>query len=115
MQNRISFVTSAAWVAFTHADLGDFEAAFEDLDQAARAATASGHPYPQAIAHTLAGLVHLRRGRLEEALPLLQQSVDACREKGIDVWRPIPIVAARASRASGSARSTRGSRCSRRA
>ena len=90
MQNYISFVTSAAWVAFTHADLGDFEAAFEDLDQAARAATASGHPYPQAIAQTLAGLVHLRRGQLEEALPLLQQSVDACREKGIDVWRPIP-------------------------
>jgi tetratricopeptide (TPR) repeat protein len=90
MQNRISFVTSAAWVAFTHADLGDFEAAFEDLDQATRAARASGHPYPQAIAQTLAGLVHLRRGQLEEALPLLQQSVDACREKGIDVWRPIP-------------------------
>jgi len=90
MQNYISFVTSAAWVAFTHADLGDFEAAFEDLDQAARAARASGHPYPQAIAQTLAGLVHLRRGQLEEALPLLQQSVDACREKGIDVWRPIP-------------------------
>jgi class 3 adenylate cyclase/tetratricopeptide (TPR) repeat protein len=90
IQNRISFVTSAAWVAFTHADLGDFDAAFEDLDQAARAAKATGHPYPQAIAQTLAGLVHLRRGELEEALPLLQQSVDACREKGLDVWRPIP-------------------------
>jgi len=36
IQNRISFVTSAAWVAFTHADLGDFDAAFEDLDQAAQ-------------------------------------------------------------------------------
>ena len=90
IQNRISFVTSAAWVAFTCADLGDFDAAIDYLDQASRAAKASGHPYPQAIAQTLAGLVHLRRGQLEEALPLLEQSVDACREKGLDVWRPIP-------------------------
>jgi predicted ATPase/class 3 adenylate cyclase len=90
IQNRISFVTSAAWAAFTHADLGDFDAAFEDLDQATRAAQATGHPYPQAIAQTLAGLVHFRRGQFAEALPLLQQSVDACREKGLDVWRPIP-------------------------
>ena len=90
IQNRISFVTSAAWVAFTCADLGDFDAAIDYLDQAAGAAKASGHPYPQAIAQTMAGLVHLRRGQLEEALPLLEQSVDACREKGLDVWRPIP-------------------------
>ena len=44
IQNHISFVTSAAWVAFTHADLGDFDAAFEDLDQAARAPKDHGHP-----------------------------------------------------------------------
>jgi len=90
IQNRISFVTSAAWVAFTCADLGNFDAAIDYLDQAARAATATGHPYPQAIAQTWAGLVHLRRGELEAALPFLEQSVDACREKGLDVWRPIP-------------------------
>ena len=90
IQNRISYVTSAAWVAFTCADLGNFDAATEYLDQAARAAKATGHPFPQAIAQTLTGLVHLRRGQLEQALPLLQQSVDACREKGLDVWRPIP-------------------------
>jgi len=89
-QSRLSFVTSAAWLGFISADLGEFDAAADYLDQADRAATATGHPFPQAIAQTLAGLVHLRRGQLEEALPLLQQSVDACREKGLDVWRPIP-------------------------
>jgi predicted ATPase/class 3 adenylate cyclase len=90
IQNRISFVTSAAWAAFTCADLGDFDAAIEHLDQASRVARATAHPFPRAIAQTMAGLVHLRRGELEEARPLLQQSVDACREKGLDVWRPIP-------------------------
>ena len=86
IQNRISFVTSAAWLAFTCTDLGEFDTAIDYLDQAARAAKATGHPYPQVIAQTLAGLVHLRRGQLEEAQSLLQQSVDACREKGLDVW-----------------------------
>jgi class 3 adenylate cyclase/tetratricopeptide (TPR) repeat protein len=90
IQNRISFVTSAAWLAFTCADLGDFDTAIDYLDQATRAAKATGHPFPQAIAKTLAGLVHLRRGQLDEALPLLEQSVDVCREKGLDVWRPVP-------------------------
>jgi tetratricopeptide (TPR) repeat protein len=90
IQNRISFVTSAAWAAFACADLGEFDTAIDYLEQASRVAKATGHPYPQAIAQTLAGLALLRRGQLEEALPLLAESVDACRDKGLDVWRPIP-------------------------
>ncbi len=50
----------------------------------------SGHAYTNTIARTLAGLVWLRRGQLDRALPLLQKSLDACREKNLDVWRPIP-------------------------
>src|SRR5262249_8295071 len=46
--------------------------------------------YTETIARTLAGLVWLRRGQLDRALPLLQKSLDACREKNLDVWRPIP-------------------------
>ncbi|HYB69131.1 MAG TPA: adenylate/guanylate cyclase domain-containing protein, partial [Candidatus Bathyarchaeia archaeon] len=90
IQNRLSFVTSAGWLAWTYSDLGDFGAAIECLAQASAAATATAHPYPQAIAQTLAGLVHLWRDELDEALPLLQESVDICRERALDVWRPIP-------------------------
>ncbi len=90
LQNPISFVSSAAWLAFIYADLGEFDVAIECLDRASRAAEAAGHPYLQAIAQTFAGLLHLRRGRLDEALPLLKQSVDTCCEKGLDVWYPIP-------------------------
>ncbi len=89
-QTGISFVTSSGWLAFTLADLGEFDGAEVFLDKAQRAAEASGHAYTQTIGRTLAGLVWLRRGQLGRALPLLQTSLDACREKGLDVWRPIP-------------------------
>jgi tetratricopeptide (TPR) repeat protein len=89
-QTGISFVTSSGWLAFTLAELGEFDAATTYLDRAQRAADASGHAYTHTIARTLAGLVWLRRGQLDRALPLLQRSLDACREKNLDVWRPIP-------------------------
>ena len=86
----ISYVTSSGWLAFTLAELGEFDAAITCVDRAQRAAEAGGHAYIQTIARTFAGLVWLRRGQLDRALPLLQKSLDASREKNLDVWRPIP-------------------------
>jgi class 3 adenylate cyclase/tetratricopeptide (TPR) repeat protein len=89
-QSAISYVTSSGWLAFTLAELGDFHGADACVDQALRVADGAGHVYGQTIARTLAGLVWLRRGHLERALGFLQPSLDACREKHLDVWRPIP-------------------------
>ena len=83
-------MTSSGWLAFTLAELGEFEAARGYLERAHQAAETSGHAYTQTIARTLAGLVWMRRGQLDRALALLQKSLDACREKNLDVWRPIP-------------------------
>jgi len=90
IQTGISYVTSSGWLAFTLVESGEFDAAITYLDHAQRAAEASGHAYTQTIARTLAGLAWLRRGQLDRALPLLQKSLDTCREKNLDVWRPIP-------------------------
>jgi tetratricopeptide (TPR) repeat protein len=89
-QSAISYVTSSGWLAWTLAELGDFHAADACVDEAIRVADGAGHVYGQTISRTLAGLVWLRRGHLERALGLLQPSLEACREKHLDVWRPIP-------------------------
>jgi class 3 adenylate cyclase/tetratricopeptide (TPR) repeat protein len=89
-QSAISYVTSSGWLAFTLAELGDFHAADACADQALRVADGAGHAYGQTIARTLAGLVWLRRGHLDRAFGYLQPSLEACREKHLDVWRPLP-------------------------
>ena len=57
---------------------------------AQRSADLMGHAFSQAIAGTMAGLVALRRGHLDGALLLLERSLEACREKHLTVWQPIP-------------------------
>jgi class 3 adenylate cyclase/tetratricopeptide (TPR) repeat protein len=89
-QTGISYVTSSGWLAFTLAELGEFDSALAFTDRARRAAEAGDQAYTQTIARTLAGLVWLRRGHLDRALPLLQKSLDVCRDKNLDVWQPIP-------------------------
>jgi predicted ATPase/class 3 adenylate cyclase len=86
----LSYVASCGWLAFTHAELGDFESARRHAERAQQAARRSRHPYGQAIAWTLAGLVAARQGYLEEARGPLEQSVEACREKHLVLWQPIP-------------------------
>jgi len=86
----VSYVASSAWLAFTFAELGEFDGAHTYLDKARRAAEASGHAYSQTIAWTLSGLVWLRRGHLEQAVGPLERSLEACRAKHLAVWQPIP-------------------------
>jgi class 3 adenylate cyclase/tetratricopeptide (TPR) repeat protein len=89
-QAAVSYVGSSAWLAFTAAELGEFDAALSWVDKAQRAAETSGHSYSQAIARTLSGLVLLRRGQFREAVAPLEWSLQACREKRLTIWEPIP-------------------------
>ena len=89
-QAGISYVTSSGWLAFTLAELGEFDAARDYLRGAPAGRRGERHAYTQTIARTLAGLVWMRRGQLDRALTLLERSLDACRDKQLTVWRPIP-------------------------
>lgn len=86
---NLSYVSSCGWLAFALTDLGDFTRAHDFSAKGVRAATMSGHAYVQAIASTFAGLVWQAQGALDRAVPILRQSLQACIDRQILVWRPI--------------------------
>ncbi len=88
--DRLSNVSSSAWVAWAMADLGEFATALEFAEKALQTADESNHAYTKAIASTLAGLVWLRRGFPGRAVPHLQRSVQGCKEAHLPLWQPVP-------------------------
>jgi class 3 adenylate cyclase/tetratricopeptide (TPR) repeat protein len=89
-QTTVSYASSTGWLAFALAELGEFDLAASYTDIGQRAAEADRHAYAQAIAWSLGGLVALRRGHMDKAQHLLERSLEACRDKQLTVWRPIP-------------------------
>src|SRR5262249_31994713 len=89
-QTSISYVTSSGWLGFTLAQPGQFDGALAYVDPGQPAGRAGGHAYTQTNPRAPAGPCWLQRGQLDRALQLLQRSLDTCREKNLDVWRPIP-------------------------
>jgi class 3 adenylate cyclase/tetratricopeptide (TPR) repeat protein len=88
--STLAYISSSAWLAFTLAELGEFEEATEHARRAQRAAATARNPYGQAIAGSMTGLVALRGGQPDRAVGPLEQSLEICRDKGLLVWQPIP-------------------------
>ncbi len=83
------YVSSCAWLSFSLAERGEFDAAAAYAQDAQQAAQASGHVYNQMIALTFAGLVAIRRGHADRAVLPLQRSYEICRQRGLTVWHPV--------------------------
>ena len=86
----IAYVSTCAWLAFTLADLGDFDEAEIWADRARAEAEARRHPYSEAIALTLSGQVAALRGQLERAVAPLGRALTICRDSNLTVWQAIP-------------------------
>jgi len=85
-----AYVSTCAWLAFALADLGEFEEAETWADRARAEAEARRHPYSEAIALTLSGLVSTLRGQLERAVVPLSRALQICRDSNLTVWQAIP-------------------------
>jgi len=86
---NLSYVSSCGWLAFTLAELGEFERAHEASARGHRVASTTGHAYVDAISSTFAGLVWHAQGELDRAVPILRRSLDTCLEHQLLVWRPL--------------------------
>ena len=84
-----SYVASRSWLAWALADQGEFDRADACLDHARTRAEDARHPYSQAIAWTITGLVWRERGQLERALPPLSRSLELCEQSSLSVWQPV--------------------------
>jgi predicted ATPase/class 3 adenylate cyclase len=85
-----AYVSTCAWLAFALADLGDFDEAEMWADRARAEADARRHPYSEAIALTLFGLVATLRGQLERAVVPLSRALQICRDSSLTVWQALP-------------------------
>jgi class 3 adenylate cyclase/tetratricopeptide (TPR) repeat protein len=75
-------VMSRAWLAWSFAELGEFEVGMAPGAEAIQMAEAAGHPYSLITACYGFGLLHLRRGDLAKAIPVLEHGLDVCNAWG---------------------------------
>ena len=77
------YVSLCAWRSEAHAAMGDFDQALASADVAFRMATEIRHPGSVAIASAWLGYVHVVRGQLDAALPVLERGLAISREQDL--------------------------------
>ena len=85
-------VFALTWLAWCLAEVGEFEEGIARGKEAVEIARSVDHPYTVVHADFGVGLVHLRRGDLDEARAVLEHGFDVCRKANLP-W-PFPVVAA---------------------
>jgi class 3 adenylate cyclase/tetratricopeptide (TPR) repeat protein len=76
-------VSLSAWRSEAYAALGDFPQAFASAGEALRVATDIRHPTSLAVANRYLGYVHLLRGEIDTAVPLLERGFAIAREHNL--------------------------------
>jgi tetratricopeptide (TPR) repeat protein len=85
-------VFALTWLAWCLAEVGEFEEGIARGREALDIARSVDHPYTLVHADFGIGLVHLRRGDLDEARAVLEHGVALCRAANLP--GPFPVVAA---------------------
>jgi len=81
-------VTSRAWLAWCHAELGTFTEGRALGEEGLQIAEAVAHPGSLMWASWWGGLLNLRQGDLHRALPLLERAMGICQEVDIQIYFP---------------------------
>ncbi len=71
-------VFSRTWLAWSHAELGDFANGVVRAEEAARIAEEADHPYSMGIASYGLGGLYLRMGNLSKAIAALERGLELC-------------------------------------
>jgi tetratricopeptide (TPR) repeat protein len=86
-------ISSRAWLAACHAELGAFAEGRALGAEGLQIAETVAHPSSLMFASWGAGLLYLRHGDLPRALPLLERAVGLCKDADLPAWFPRMAVA----------------------
>ncbi len=81
-------VYARAWLAWTLAEVGDFEAAQVHADEAVRIAETVTQPWSLIFAYLGRGVAGLRKGELASATAALERALALCRGSNVPLWNP---------------------------
>ena len=82
-------VSSYAWLAWCHAELGMFAEGSALGQEGLRIAEAVAHPGSLMLASWGLGLLTLYQGNMHRALPLLERAVSLCQDAGFLIYFPL--------------------------
>ena len=85
---QLPSVHSRTCLVWCLAELGEFADGIRLGEEAVGIAEAVDHPFTLATACAGLGAVHLRRGDLEAAIPVLERGLELCRTFGLSLWLP---------------------------
>jgi tetratricopeptide (TPR) repeat protein len=86
-------VSSYAWIAWCHAELGMFAEGRALGQEGLRIAEAVDHPGSLMLASWGLGLLTLYQGNMHRALPLLERAVSLCQDAGFLIYFPLMAAA----------------------
>jgi len=82
-------VAARLWLAATLADVGQFEEAIDCVGTGLAIAEQADHPWSMAGSYMTMGFVHLSRGDLDLATPVLDRGIAFAREMDLTAWLPM--------------------------
>ncbi len=90
---QLPSVHSRTCLVWCLAELGEFGDGIRIGRDAIRIAESVDHPFTLATAHAGIGVLYVRQGNLEKAIPILERGLDLCRTWKLSLWFP-PIASA---------------------
>jgi tetratricopeptide (TPR) repeat protein len=82
-------VLSRAWLVWCLAELGDFDEAAARADESIRIAESVEHPFDLVVASFAVGILGLRQGTLQAAIPALERAIRLCELGNVPFWFPL--------------------------
>ena len=94
-------VAARIWLAASLAEVGEFDQALECIHAGLAVAEAADHPWSIAGSLMTVGFVHLSRGHLAAAMPVVDRGIAFSREMDLTAWLPMLVCVRGAAEARG--------------